>query len=132
MGDLDEGIRAAFEATSLLLVFVAVLFGVRYPQITKDLEEEPKEESAEAKGTLRHQLCTSLLANCLPLVVIDGAVFYLFLPLAVRIVRESRFDAWGFDFARTTFLVIAGLVLLFFVWSVYLAVQLARRIKKYQ
>ncbi len=132
MGDLDQEIQAAFEAISLLLVFVAVLFSTRYPQISEDRQLAPTENGADARRRLRDRLRRSLLVNCLPLVLINGAVFYLFLPLAVRIVRESVFDPWGFDFPRTSFLVIAGLVLFFLAWSAYLAVQLGTRIRKYK
>jgi hypothetical protein len=132
MGDLDQEIRYAFDATSLLLVFVAVLFGTRYPQITEDLQLRPIGGGAHAKQKLRDHLARSLFVNCLPLAVVNGVVFYLFLPLVARIVGESRFDPWGFDFARTAFLVVAGLVLVFFVWSVFLAVRFGGRIREFR
>lgn len=129
MNALDQEIQTAFQATSLILVFVTVLFGLRYPQIQRDIgKETPVGEKAKAR--LREDLWKSLLVNCTPLLVINGAASYLFSPLLVRVVRGSRFEVWSFDFSRTSFVFIALLVLVFFLWSCYLAAQLVRGIMK--
>lgn len=70
----------------------------------------------------------SLPLNRVPLLVVNGVGSYLFLPLVTRIFRQSGFDAWDFEFARTAFLVIALLICLFLLWSCYLAAQLSRRV----
>jgi hypothetical protein len=127
MNDLDLEIQMAFQATSLVLVFVMVLFDLRYRQIQSDLQEFiPAGE--EAKRDLMGKLRRSLLVNCGPLLLVNGGASYLFLPLFVRILGESRFEPWNFDLSRTSFVFIALLVFGFFLWSAYLAVQLVRRI----
>lgn len=131
MNDLDQEIQRAFQATSLILVFVTVLFGLRYPQIQDDIEEEIP-AGQDAKKRLRKKLCKSLLVNCGPLLLINGAASYLFSPLFMRVLRRSRFELWSFDFSRTSFVFIVVLVFVFFLWSGYLAAQLIRRIIKSQ
>ena len=129
MSELDEEIRAAFEATSLILVFVTVLFGLRYPQIQRDIRAEIP-VGDKAKGRHREKLWQSLLVNCIPLLLINGAASYLFLPLFARVLQESHLELWNFDFSRTSFVFIALVVFVFFLWSSYLAVQLVRRMIK--
>lgn len=129
MNDLDQEIQTAFQATSLILVFVTVLFGLRYPQIRDDIEEEIP-AGQDARKRLRKKLCKSFLVNCGPLLLMNGAASYLFSPLFIRVLRRSRFQVWGFDFLRTSFLFIVVLVFIFFLWSAYLGLQLIRRMTK--
>jgi hypothetical protein len=128
MGSLDQQIATAFQASSLVLVFVTVLFGLRYDQIQKDVRKEIPARDPELKCYKCDLLIESLILKCGLLVLVNGATVYLFLPLAVRIMCQSRFDPWNFDFARTSFLLIAALVFAYFIWSCCLACQVLRRI----
>jgi len=129
MNGLDEEIKTAFEATSLILVFVTVFFTLRYPQLQSDIREEIP-AGGKARSRHREKLRQSLLINCVPLLLINGGASYLFLPLFVRVLGESRFELWNLDFSRTSFVFVALLVFVFFLWSGYLAVQLTRRMVK--
>jgi hypothetical protein len=129
MSELNEEIRAAFEATSLILVFVTILFDLRYPKIQRDIRAEiPLGD--KAKGRHREKLWQSLLVNCAPLLLINGAASYLFLPLFIRVLQESHLELWDFDFSRTSFVFITLVVFVFFLWSGYLVVQLVGRMIK--
>lgn len=123
MHQLDEEIRTAFQATSLVLVFVTVLFGLRYDQIKKDIDTEIS-TGEHGRRDDRHRLIRSLGANCLPLLVVNALASYLFGPLFLRILTESRFVLWNFDFARTAFVLISIFVFFFLLWSCYLAARL--------
>lgn len=129
MPELESEITTAFQATSLLLVFVSVLFGLRYPQIRADINTEIP-EGAKAKKSHRRLLRNSIVLNCLPVVLVTGMTFYLFLPTLLRIWESSHFEPWHFSFVWTSFVLVAMLVLLTFVWSVGLGVQLICRIVK--
>jgi len=129
MNTINQEINTAFQATSLLLVFISVLFGLRYRQIKEDIAA-PIHIPPEKLKDLHIRLWRSLLINCLPIVVISGFIVYLFLPLFIKVCSKSRFAPWSFDLARTSFVFVAVLVFLFFLWSVYLAVRLSGRIAK--
>ena len=48
-----------------------------------------------------------------------------FMPLSVRIVRESSFSLWDFDTLKTGFVLLTGYLAVFFGWSLYLSIRLA-------
>lgn len=129
MDNLSLDIQEAFDVISLILVFVTILFDLRYPRIQSDLRKEIP-DGEKARQQLRRELRQNLLTNCVPLLMINGIASYLFLPLLVRILSESHLDLWGFDFARTAFVLVAVLVTIFFLWSVYLAYRVVRRMVK--
>ena len=129
MNDLNQDIQIAFQATQLILVFVIVLFALRYPQIQHEIQKDiPSGPKAQIR--LRKKLQQSLLEKCVPLLLINGFLVYLFSPLFVRVILESDFELWNFDFARTSFVFIALLIFLFFGWSIWLTYQLFRRMKE--
>ena len=131
MNNLAQEIQAAFQAISLILVFVTVFFGLRYSRIREHLGETIP-AGPEARKQLRRKLAESLLINCAPLLLINGITSYLFAPLFVQVLKESNFELWDFSFTYTSFIFIALLVFIFFLWAGYLAVQLVRRIIKSQ
>lgn len=131
MDNLTQEIQAAFQATSLILVVVTVFFGLRYSRIREHLREIIP-AGPEARKQLRGKLVESLLINCAPLLLINGIASYLFAPLFVQVLKESHFELWDFSFTYTSFIFIALLVFIFFLWAGYLAVQLVRRIIKSQ
>jgi hypothetical protein len=127
MHGLDEEITTAFQATSLILVFVTVLFGIRYERIRTDIRK-PVPPGPEDRRDHRRWLFRSLVANCGPLLLVNGLSCWLFAPLLLRVLKQSRFAVWDFDFARTSFVLISLFVAVFFAWSCVLTIQMARRI----
>lgn len=127
MNDLAQEIQAAFQVISLILVFVTVFFGLRYSRINEHLGEvTPAGE--KAKERLRRKLKESLLINCAPLLVVNGIATYLFLPLFVRVLKRMHLELWDFSFTYYSFIFIVLLIFIFFLWSVYLAAKLVKRI----
>jgi hypothetical protein len=125
MDDLAQNVKASFEAVSLIVVFVFVLFDIRYPQIVRDIDSEiPDPARTKERKNHRRLLLNSILRNSLPLVVVNGVLLYLLSPLVVEILRSSTFQVWNFDFLRTCFVVVCGFVAVFFVWSVALTIRL--------
>ena len=127
--DITQTIKDAFDVISLMLVFVFVLFDIRYPQIIRDLEKQiPISERKQERENHKRHLRRSLWFNNVPLIVVNGILLYLLLPLLVSVVQSSTVALWRFDFAKTSFVVVFLFVLVFFLWSVILGLKLLKRI----
>lgn len=128
MNDINTEISIAFQATQLILVFLTVLFSLRYPQITKILDEEiPEIEKPIARARLIKKLKKVFFTN-MPLLLISIISSWLFLPLFFKIIFVSKFALWNFDFSRSSFVFIAILIFLFTAWIIKLMVELVIKI----
>ena len=129
MEDIGLLIKDSFNVISLLLVFVFVLFDIRYPQIIKELEKDIPDKDLELeRKNHRKKLMNGLLYQNLPLIIVNGILLYLFLPLLITVLLNSRFQIRRFDFVRTAFVIVIMLIAAFFFWSIYLAYLLLKRI----
>lgn len=124
---INSQIQIAFQATQLILVFITVLFGLRYDQIQKGIKEHIP-DGKSAKKSLEDKLVKNFLINCLPLIIIIGTAFYLFFPLFCKIIITSHLELWNFDLGRTSFALIEVYIFLFLVWSCILTFKLLKRI----
>jgi hypothetical protein len=128
---LNASIDNAFSTLGLLLVFIFVLFDLRFPQITAKIEAEiPDKKRMKERQIHRRELRKCLWQKGLPLMLVYAAVVYLMLPLLVRVVASSRLDPLHFDFLRTGFVLIFLFALGFFVWSLTLAARLIGKIRE--
>lgn len=131
MDDINQLIKQSFDSISLILVFVFVLFGIRYPQINDDLKKEiPDSTRKIERKKYKEKLKENLSSKALPLVIIYGFLFYLFLPLLLKIFSSSKLQLWDFDIMRTTFVVVDLFILSFLIWSLSQAIRLIKRIQK--
>lgn len=131
MDDINQSIQIAFQATQLILVFVTILFGLYYPQIQKAiLQSIPKGNRIKERMELRNKLVQIIKEKCVPLLLINGIASYLFLPLFIQVVSESNLKLWNFDFARTSYVFIALLIFVFFIWTIYLSINLYNQIRE--
>ncbi len=131
MEELSNSIKNSFDVISLILVFAFVLFDIRYPQITHNLDVDipPKIREIE-REKYRTKLKQSLYWHIFPLILIYSILFYIQLPLFVRVISESNLQLWNFDFLRSAFFAIIVLIFIFLVWSVYLGIRLLYRISQ--
>jgi len=129
MDNISLEIQNISDLTSLILVFVTVLFGISYPQVQDDISEEIPPRSKAQKRHRTH-LLRSLFRNGVPVFVVSGFTLFLFLPLAVRIVQNYQFTIWDFDFSASAFMFVVFLVMLLFGWCSYLCIRLVIRIRK--
>ena len=121
-----QQIKDAFDAISLILVFVTVIFGVKYPAIWRDIKSEPPPPAQQiARKQYRANLRKRLLTDCVPLVIVTGAAWFLFLPLFVHVAGDEPFHPWNRDVTDNAFLFVAGMTGIFFVWSAGFLVSLA-------
>jgi hypothetical protein len=124
---LDQYVLEAFEATSLILVFVTVLFNLKYQNIINDLNSDI-ESGKRAKEKQKKQFIRSFLINCCPPLLLNCSALYLFSPLSLKIIRTTNFKIWGFDFLPTAFMFVVIWVGVFFVWTVYLSFKMLVKI----
>ena len=123
-----QQIHGSFDAISLILVFVSVVFGIKYPAIWGDLRSTaPPAAQPMARTTYRRRLLRRLLADALPLVVLTACAWLLFLPLFVHVAAAEPFHAWNRDVTDNAFLLIAGLTGIFFIWSLGLSLGLVAK-----
>lgn len=127
--DLRQQLLDIFQATSLLIVFVTVLFGLRYQVIIADLNSNvPNGESARKREKSR--LIKSLFMNIVFQIILLGSTAYMFLPMAVRIIMASGFRIylWNFDFLQTAYVLISVWLWAFFSWILWLTVRMVKKI----
>ncbi len=122
--DFKSSIIDSFSATSVLLVFIIMLFSIRYPQIIQDINKEvPRKEKTKECEHEKRRLMHSFLINCLPQTILLGITNYLFLPLTIHIIKNSQLSFWNFDFILTIFLFVVGWIWIFFIWSIILGLR---------
>lgn len=126
--DLRQNLLDVFQATSVILVFVTVHFGVRYPIIVKDLDDTEFITGNNARDRARKRLWQSFRVNSLPQIILLGINSYMFLPLAIKIITVSEFKAWDFDYLLTAYIVMTFWSWFFFIWSFILGMKLLFKI----
>lgn len=115
----------SFSATGVLLVFVIMLFSLKYPIIMADINRDgPRKDKTRECERERKRLMNSFIINCIPQTVILGITAYLFLPLTVHITKNSQFSFWEFDFVITMFVFVVIWIWIFFIWSLILGIKL--------
>jgi hypothetical protein len=125
--DLRQEILDGFQAASLLLVFVVMLFTVRYPTIISALNRElPNRAKPAERQSVRQEYRSILVIQCLPLLVTSGIVTYLMVLLAARTVVASDFRLWTSGFLEQGYVLVTAWNAVFFVWAVVLSVQVIR------
>ena len=118
-------------ASSLLIAIAAILFSLWYAEIAKALEILPKahkEDNVAARATVSGVLLT----KALPVAVMALAVAVIFLPDAVRLIRESlsTYQASGiaalekYDAVRTAYCFVTVLAVVLAAYMLRLTVRL--------
>lgn len=124
MNGINKEIEIAFQATQLILVFLTVFFSLKYPQIKKILaKKDPGDKKLIARNALVNELIEKFIIN-IPLLLISIVLIWLFLPLFIKVLLNSRIEIWNFDFARSSFVLISMLIFLFAFWSIKLILEL--------
>lgn len=125
--NLHQEILNIFQVTSLIMVFITVLFGLRYERIINDIDRDiPNGERAKQRELKK--LWSSFYINLLPQLVFTGIISYMILPLTVRIITVSRFHLWNFDFLITAFMVVVIWIWFFFAWALSLSYKILKKI----
>ena len=127
--EIQSEILAVSRLISLILVFVTVLFGIRYPQVLEDLRKDIP-EGERAKERHRDRLSRRLALDMVPMLLVTFFASYLFLPLVFRIISVYEFKLWDFDIVVSAFVFITICIWFFFGWASLLSIKLLLRIGK--
>ncbi len=113
----DEGLTAtlvgAFSALSVLLVFVTVLYSLRYQSVLDALDAEIPKDKPKAAGGLSKRLYETMIFHWGPVAFLIAICFYVTTPLAIQIIGTSSFNPVSFDFLQTAFVLVWVVVGLF-------------------
>lgn len=115
---LNYEIGMAFSATQIILVFLSVLFGIRYQQITDLLSEDPFE--TDKLESLESKLDKYLIEICGVMLVINIAISLLFSPLFIQVVIGALNNITTnltFNFTQTSYFVITLMIYGLTLWS---------------
>lgn len=118
----------AFQASSIILVFVTILFGIRYPIIIKEITDEDIPNGELAKKREKKRIKHSFLINCLPLNFVLLWCSYLFIPIFIKILKLTHINLFNFDFLPTSFVFVAIWIWILTLWSICLSILFAKRI----
>jgi hypothetical protein len=131
--ELDKSLVDGFTAAAVILAAITVLFGVRYPEVTKVLDETPPGTGAgqgDLRASYRRRLRDTLYARLLPLLILFWAFTLLPLPATVQIVGALDLVPGHYDFIRAAWAVTEAMMLYFAVWTTRLAIKLYTAIRK--
>lgn len=115
---LNYEIGMAFSATQIILVFLSVLFGIRYQQITDLLSEDPFE--TDKLESLESKLDKYLIEICGVMLVINIAISLLFSPLLIQVfigALNNITTNLTFNFTQTSYFVITLMIYGLTLWS---------------
>lgn len=112
-GFLDSSLENAFDAISLLLVFVTILFGIQYPRVVAALDEDILKDRPRELEKQQKKLIRLLIFKWTPVVFLTFLCAYSMMPLAIKTIVYSDLNLIDFDLLRTAF-VMAWVFTIFF------------------
>ncbi|MGF3106082.1 hypothetical protein [Rossellomorea sp. DUT-2] len=126
--ELNSILNDSFDAISILLVFVTVLFGIRYPEIKMVLDEPLETDKPKALERQKKNIKNVLLIKWIPVLAMSFIVVYSMTPLAFNTISQSSISFFNFDFIRTAFVFIWYFNIAFLLVSILLSVKLIQKI----
>ncbi|MEH7387631.1 hypothetical protein V7147_19845 [Bacillus sp. JJ1521] len=128
--ELNSILNDSFGAISILLVFVTVLFGIRYPEIKTVLDEPLQTDKPKALEKQKKKIKSDLLIKWIPVVILIFIVVYSMTPLAIKTMLNSTISLFNFDFIRTSFILIWYFNIAFLLISLKIIVRLIIKIRE--
>ncbi|WP_028622398.1 hypothetical protein [Pseudomonas sp. Ant30-3] len=110
--------------SGLLLTLTTFMFNLAWPKLNTALALDERQPGVQARKRSRAQLISVLLSCALPMTCAFGALFYVNLPAAVRVMRTSTLDLWDFDVDRTLYVLVVVALLVFAVFNLVLTIRL--------
>lgn len=130
MNDLDLLLNNSMTAISLLLIFVTTIFSMKYEKIKKCTAEDIEEDQPMEKKRQKERFKKALFFEWLPVIFLNLICVYLMLPSVIKIIKNSYFSFFNFDFIRTAFILIWIMLIIFSIFSIKIAIILISKIKE--
>ncbi len=126
--DLRREILDIFQAIGLLLVFMTIFFGMKYPQIVDALNTNAPIDKPKDLKQYKANLSLSFVTNCLPLIVFILLSSIVVLPLAKAIIGSNGLQIWSYESLQLAYILITLWILLLLVWVVILSGRMLYKI----
>lgn len=135
---LDTDITNAFQATQILLVFLTVLFSIRYPQIKNVLNKDIPVDKYKLEN-LNNELDVVLKSKCGILLITNLIILILFIPLYLQVIIDAKIYIWAhnilqwhYNFNQTSYFFITLMICGFLIWSISLTQEVCKHKKDIQ
>ena len=119
------------QLVAVLLVFLSVLFGVKYEKIIRILGRElPDFLQADQRSSYRAAIKHCLAVDVLPLTVPSLLLAALLAPPTYQILTRSKLTYADLDLVRTIFVFVEVFTVLAALWSLSVACRLTAALRK--
>ncbi len=130
MQGLTSQIKDSFEIISLILVFLFVLFDLKYPKIQEVLQlEKPPPVRIQDLRHFQKKHRQVIWRDVFPLFLGYFFLVYLFLPLFISVLSQTHLVFWHFDFLITAFIVVVLILICFLGWITIMLICLSIRLQ---
>jgi|SRR5579859_7094940 len=130
MPSASDQVKDALGATSLLLVFVSVLFNAKYAEIRKWLATTLPDTGPKDVSVWRDEILHCLVSDLGPLLAVSGSATIIFIPVVKTILMTRGLAYWdNLDFAVTTFLFVFVAMAGLSTWAAYRMWQLWGKVR---
>lgn len=129
---LDNSIQTAFNATQIILVFLSVLFGIRYNEFKELLSTRIPSNQMDLKDFCE-KIEEIYKEKCLVLLGINIAVFIIFLPILINVIWSALIyilnkNPLVYNFTEVSFVFINLMILGLIYWTY----RLSKEIKSFK
>jgi len=119
------------QMVSLLLVFLSVLFGLKFTPISQLMAEEvPDTVKRDARASLRKRIREAYVTHLLPVFAPALILAAILAPPALRIIGSARFPASAYDLMETLFVLVELAIVATLIWCIFAAARLKAKSDK--
>jgi hypothetical protein len=124
----EQSLVDGSQVVSVLLVFLSILFGIKYQQVVSVLSLEiPDATLTSDRETFREKQWNCLISDVLPVGVPSLILATLLAPASLRIVTGSNMTFLNLDMVRTLFVGVELSILAAVLWSIAVSCRLLSR-----
>lgn len=124
---IKENIKEIYDALSILLVFVTVIFDLKYSKASEVLNK-PKARTKEKIKDQIKEIREMVLGEWLVVTVIFFVIWYIMGPTAIHIIGNYDVKLFDFDITLTVYMIIFAIVSYFTVYVIWIELRLIKKI----
>ena len=113
--------------SGLLLTLITFLFNLAWPKISAALAQDEAIAGDKARKRAVKSVCSVLWLIVFPIFISFLLLFYINLPTAVRIIRNSQLSLWNFNVDSTLYVFVVLALLVFVLYNLWLIIRLIRK-----